>query len=64
MKDLDEIPKNILKELEIISVKSIDEVLTHALLEVPKPVNADSKAEIEEISSKTAENKGEDVIRH
>ena len=64
VKDLDEIPKNILKELEIISVKSIDEVLTHALLEVPKPVNADSKAEIEEISSKTAENKGEDVIRH
>lgn len=64
VKDLEEIPNNIKKELEIVAVRTIDEVLTHALLELPKPMEGDSKAKIEEISSKSAENKGEDVIRH
>ena len=64
VKDLEDIPKTILNALEIISVSNIDEVLTHALLEVPKPIKSDSKAEIDEISPKAAENKGEDVIRH
>ena len=64
VKDLEEIPKNILKELEIISVKTIDEVLTHALLELPEPVSAEKSEKIDEIASKTAENKGEGVIRH
>ncbi|MCB1652061.1 MAG: endopeptidase La [Alphaproteobacteria bacterium] len=63
-KDLAELPKNIKKELEIVSVRNIDEVLTHALLEVPKALNIDSMEKIKEISPKTAENKGEDVIRH
>lgn len=64
VKDLEEIPANIKKELEIIAVKTIDEVLGHALLEMPKPISADFEAKIDEISPKTAENKGEDVIRH
>ena len=64
VKDLEEIPANIKRSLEIVSVSNIDEVLTHALLEVPKPISPDSGKEIDEISSKSAENKGEDVIRH
>ena len=64
VKDLEEIPANVKKELEIISVKTIDEVLGHALLEVPKPLEAKKEDKIEEIASKSAENKGEDVIRH
>ena len=64
VKDLEEIPANVKRSLEIISVSNIDEVLTHALLEVPQPISRDSGKEIEEIASKTAENKGEDVIRH
>ncbi|MCB9983111.1 MAG: endopeptidase La [Rhodospirillales bacterium] len=63
-KDLEEIPANVKKELEIVAVSTIDEVLTHALLEVPKPISRDSDKKIEEIPSKSAENKGEDVIRH
>jgi len=64
VKDLEDIPANIKRELEIVSVKNIDEVLTHALLEVPKSISMGSDKKIEEIPSKSAENKGEDVIRH
>lgn len=63
-KDLVEIPKNVLKNLEIVPVKTIDEVLSHALLSVPKPLESIKNEEIGAISSKTAENKGESVIRH
>lgn len=64
VKDLEEIPANIKKELEIIPVRVIDEVLAHALLEMPMPISAEESEKNEEISSKTAENKGEDVIHH
>ncbi len=64
VKDLQEIPDNVKKGLEIISVKSIDEVLSHALIEGFEVQNPDSKADLEGISAKSAENKGEDVIRH
>ena len=64
VKDLEDIPANVKKELEIVSVKNIDEVLTHALTELPQPIDADSDEKIDEITSKSAENKGEDVIRH
>jgi ATP-dependent Lon protease len=63
-KDLEEIPTNIKKELEIISVRNIDEVLAQALLEMPQPISADLDGKIEKIASKKAENKGEDVIHH
>jgi ATP-dependent Lon protease len=64
-KDLSEIPANVKKGLNIIPVKNIDEVLFHALVEMPKPINKDdSGKEIRKISSKSAENKGEDVIGH
>ena len=64
VKDLEDIPTNVKRELEIVSVKNIDEVLAHALLEVPQPIEMDSDKKIEQIASKSAENKGEDVIRH
>ena len=37
-KDLADIPKNILKEIEIVSVKDVDEVLKIALTKELKPV--------------------------
>ncbi len=64
VKDLEDIPTNVKRELEIVSVSNIDEVLTHALLEAPTPFDAENKEKIEEIPPKSAENKGEDVIRH
>jgi len=63
-KDLEEIPANVRKSLEIIPVRTIDEVLSHALLEKPQPLVGDSPEKIDEIRPKTAENKGEDVIHH
>lgn len=64
VKDLEDIPANVKRELEIVSVSNIDEVLTHALLEAPTPFDVENKEKIEEIPPKSAENKGEDVIRH
>ncbi len=64
VKDLEDIPANVKKELEIISVRTIDEVLGQALIEMPRPLIRDSGPEIGKISSKTAENKAEDVIHH
>ena len=63
-KDLAEIPKNVTKALEIVPVRTIDEVLSHALLDMPKPLESIKNEELDQISSKTAENKGESVIHH
>ncbi|MCB1532435.1 MAG: endopeptidase La [Alphaproteobacteria bacterium] len=63
-KDLEEIPKNVLKALEIVPVKTIDEVLSHALIQLPEPLESDSDKKIAKIPSESAENQGEDVIRH
>jgi ATP-dependent Lon protease len=64
VKDLDDIPANVKKELQIIPVRTIDEVLAHALLEMPRPLSDDLNPKIEKISPKSAENMGEDVIHH
>lgn len=63
-KDLPDIPAVVTKNIEIVPVRTIDEVLAHALIEMPKPQNIADDANIEQISSETAENKGDDVIRH
>jgi ATP-dependent Lon protease len=63
-KDLPDIPANVKKGLEIVPVRTIDEVLAHALIELPKPIMSKKEDEIAKIGSETAENKGEDVIRH
>ena len=38
-KDLVEIPETIRKNIEIVSVKTVDEVLKHALMKELKPIN-------------------------
>ncbi|MBK9585114.1 MAG: endopeptidase La [Alphaproteobacteria bacterium] len=63
-KDLAEIPNNVIKGLEIVAVSQIDEVLTHALSHMPEPLSAEKDEKMSQISSKTAENQGEDVIHH
>ena len=63
-KDLADVPDKIKKGLKIIPVKTIEEVFAHALSRQPEPIDGDSVKELGEISSKTAENKAEDVIRH
>lgn len=63
-KDLAEIPDNVKKGLEIVPVSTIDEVLRAALERMPVPIVEDEDAKIADIPSKSAENKGDDVIRH
>lgn len=67
-KDLADVPDKVKKNLEIIPVNTIEEVLVHALLEMPKPIDeAESKENTpksEQISQESAENKGKDVIHH
>lgn len=64
VKDLEEIPKNVKSALEIVAVRNIDEVLTHALTGVLHPITEKKTAGISDILQKTAENGGEDVIHH
>jgi len=63
-KDLPDIPAVVKKHIEIVPVRTIDEVLSHALVEMPTPIMDKKEGESAEISPKTAENKGEDVIHH
>jgi ATP-dependent Lon protease len=62
-KDLPDIPDKVKKGLQIVPVNTIEEVLTHALVKIPKPIQRD-KDKIEPIPAEAAENKGSDVIRH
>ncbi len=63
-KDLADVPDKVKKNLEIIPVNTIEEVLIHALLSMPKPVEEEKLPKNEEIPPETAENKGKEVIRH
>jgi ATP-dependent Lon protease len=63
-KDLADIPDNVKKGLEIVPVNTIEEVLTHALIRIPEPITEKDDKKIDPISSKSAENKGKDVIHH
>ncbi len=63
-KDLPEVPDKVKKHLEIIPVRTIEEVLKHALTTMPEPLPAETEEEISQIASKTAENKGDELIRH
>ena len=49
--------------MEIVPVNSIEEVLAHALVKIPVPIQRD-KDKIDDISPETAENKAETTIRH
>tara|TARA_Y100001970_G_scaffold142852_1_gene175623 strand:- start:6571 stop:8958 length:2388 start_codon:yes stop_codon:yes gene_type:complete len=59
-KDLVEIPDIIRKSIQIISVKTVDEVLKHALSKEPKPIKW---VEIDQVSNKNKE-KSEVTSRH
>ncbi len=63
-KDLEEIPVNVKKGLEIVPVGTIEEVLAHALIRLPEPILVEKSEKIDDLSPKTAENLEKDVIRH
>ncbi|PJB70746.1 MAG: endopeptidase La [Alphaproteobacteria bacterium CG_4_9_14_3_um_filter_47_13] len=63
-KDLLDIPDKVKRDIEIVPVSVIEEVLSHALTRLPEPILPENDGKIEPIAAKTAENKGEDVIRH
>lgn len=63
-KDLEEIPKNVLKGLEIVPVTTIHDVLNHALIRVPEPILSEKSEKVDEITSKSTENKAQGVIHH
>ena len=63
-KDLVEIPSNVIKGLEIVPIKSIDEALAHALTSMPMAKAAESVENITPPPAEAAENKGEGVLRH
>ncbi|MBI2584819.1 MAG: endopeptidase La [Rhodospirillales bacterium] len=46
-KDLEEIPDNVKRVLKVITVAMVDEVLQHALVRQPTPVEWDEQAELE-----------------
>ncbi len=64
VKDLAEIPNNVKKGLEIVPVKTIDEVILHALTRLPEPLETHEGAKIGQIPPKSAENQAGGVIRH
>ncbi len=64
VKDLEDIPENVKESLEIVPVQTIDDVLSHALLSMPSVESDEISAKNKEIPPKSAENKGQGVIRH
>lgn len=63
-KDLADIPDKVKKNLEIIPVNTIEEVLVNALLRMPVPLSEEKSEKNTPISQETAENKGKEVIHH
>ena len=64
VKDLEDIPDNVKKALEIVPVANIAQVLAKSLIEIPKVINVENQADKLESSTKSAENNDSDVIRH
>ena len=64
VKDLAEIPNNVKSGLEIIPVARMDEVLKHALVRMPEPIQWDEEAEEAAAAARAAEAKaGESPAR-
>lgn len=63
-KDLQDIPDNVKKSLDIIPVANISQVLSKALVTMPTPNIQENQEDIVVSSQKTAENKDSGVIRH
>ena len=63
-KDLEEIPDIAKKGLELITVSKIEEVLAHALTEIPTPVKVEDLDGAAAVTSKAEADGTEDVIHH
>lgn len=61
-KDLEEIPDNVKEGLEIIPVETVDEVLKHALVEMPEPIT--DWVEVEEKDIKSDSDDEASVVTH
>lgn len=64
VKDLEDIPQNVKKGLEIIPVSQIEEVLEHALTQAPQPIKPSNNDKMKGITEKTGKKMPEDVIHH
>jgi ATP-dependent Lon protease len=63
-KDLAEIPANVKKGLEIVPVTNIDQVLAHALIEMPTPIEPKKETALEPTAEEATESGASDVIHH
>ena len=63
-KDLADVPDKVKKNLNIIPVNTIDEVLVHALVRMPEPLKEEDTPKKGAILQESAENQGKDVIHH
>jgi ATP-dependent Lon protease len=61
-KDLAEIPDNVKKGLQIVAVKSVDDVLKLALVEPLAPIEWIEPAEVEKVPAPAVEERG--VVTH
>ena len=64
VKDLEDIPDNVKQDLEIIPVSTVDEVLAHALVAMPEPIEPHDGDDVGAVTDKTVENCEKDVIHH
>jgi len=63
-KDLAEIPQNIKRDLEIISISTVDDVLHNALVEPLVPIEWNDKEKIEAVVTKNDQDDVGDVVTH
>ena len=63
-KDLEEIPDNVKKGLEIVSVTGVEEVLEHALSRSLVPIEWDQEAQDDLPSTGTVEDAQTGVVKH
>lgn len=63
-KDLADIPANVKKGLEIVPVSSIEQVLAHALMSLPVPIERKTDVIAAPAADETKETVGSDVIHH
>ena len=63
-KDLPEIPDNVKNGLEIVPVSRMGEVLEHALLEVPQPIEWDPEADPVAISADESDRDSGKTMAH
>jgi len=63
-KDLADVPNNVKRSLNIVSVERVDEVLEHSLTQQPTPIDVDGEEAVEPIAQPTSEDQRTGVTRH